>query len=169
MVSSLSTSNFKECVIPHILALITKWGKLLPLRYLSLKCIHSSIKFAALEMTYWRNDLLFCIFGLLNIFNCHTSHWFLYVASFKRMFSLRLFLIIFTEYPIKSGLKIQKWQNKKAKKTLPRKYFSFFGKTSEENEKKFSNQLGDAMLTCIYFTIFRNCCSQVFYGINVYF
>ena len=96
MVSSLRILNFKEC-IPYVLALISKWSKLLPLRYFSLKYIHSSTKFTALEMTYLRNDLLFFAFLVYSILNCDTSHWFLYVASFKRMSSLRLFLIILTE------------------------------------------------------------------------
>ena len=44
-------------------------------------------------------------------------------------------------------------------KTLPRKYSSFLGKgeTAGKNGKKFSNQLGNAMPTSIYFTIYRSC------------
>ena len=65
MVSSLCTLNFKEYIIPPILLLISKWGNLFSLRYFLLKYIRSSTKLAALEMTYWRNDLLFCIIDLL--------------------------------------------------------------------------------------------------------
>ena len=65
MISSLCTLNFKEYIIPPILLLISKWDKLFSLRYFLLKYIRSSTKLAALEMTYWRNDLLFCIIDLL--------------------------------------------------------------------------------------------------------
>ena len=75
------------------------------------KYVHSSTKLAALEMTYWRNDLLFLyfpfiVFSVHCIFNCDTSHWFLYVPSVRTTSSLQLFLISFTEYSAKAGLKI---------------------------------------------------------------
>ena len=64
--------NFKEGVISHILALISKLCKLLLPRYLSLKYVHSSTKFTTLEMTYWRNNLHFFVFSVYCIFSCDT-------------------------------------------------------------------------------------------------
>ena len=49
------------------------------------------------------------------------------------------------------------------------KYFTFLGckKAGEKNEKKFANQLGDTMPTSIYFTNYRDCCSQVFCRVDI--
>ena len=58
MVLSLCILNFKECIIPHILGLTSKWDKLL-------KHIHSSTKFEALETTEETTFLYFCFIVFL--------------------------------------------------------------------------------------------------------
>ena len=103
-----------------------------------------------------RNDLLekqltVFVFSFYSIFNCDISHWFSYVASVKTASSLWLFLITFTKYPTRFGLKIWKWQDKKTKKrcqdNIPHSLAK--GKLQGKNEKKFSNHLGDACrLSC---------------------
>ena len=116
-----------------------------------------------------RNDYVFLYFRF-GIFNCDTPHWFLYLANVKRISTFWLFLIIFTKYPTTSGLKKKKkWQDKKTKKRCQESISPSLakGKLSGKNEKIFSNLSGDVMSTSTYFTNYRSCCSQVFYGVVV--
>ena len=101
---------------------------------------------------------IFCIFNLYN-------HWFLYVASVKTTSSLRSCLIIFTKYPTKSGLKLQKCQDKKIKKYSQENISPSLGKENcvEKNEGKLSHQSGDVMPTSVYLTNYRSYCSQIIY------
>ena len=121
MVSSLSTSNFKECVIPHILALITKWGKLLPLRYLSLKCIHSSIKFAALEICSLRpteETIYFFVFLVYWIFSIVTLPAGSYMSQVSKECSVFGYFSLFSQ-SIQSNLD-WKYRNDRIKKLKKR-------------------------------------------------
>ena len=114
-----------------------------------------------------RNDYIFLYFRF-GVFNCDTSHWFLYLANVKRISTFWLFLIIFTKYPTTSGLKKKKWQDKKSKKRCQESISPWLRENwVVKNEKMFSNLSGDVMSTSISFTNYRSCCSQAFYAVGV--
>ena len=59
--------------------------------------------------------LPFFVFSIYCIFNGDSFYRFLCVVKVMTASSLRSFLIIFTKYCTKSGLKIPKWQDEKTK------------------------------------------------------
>ena len=103
MVSSLYKLDFKKHVIPHTLALVSKLDKLLPLRYLLLKHVHSSAKLPALQMTYWINNVLFLyfrfiIFSIMTlstssyILKCQSNVRFLVISDYFHKISIRILI-----------------------------------------------------------------------------
>ena len=113
-------------------------------------------------------QLTFFMYFRFGTFSFDTFHWFLYVISVKTTFSLRLLLWFFPQN-IQPNLD-WKYRNNWTKKLkdVSKKIFHFpylRENCMEKYKKKFSNQSGYVMLTSIYFTNYRSCCSQVFYGV----
>ena len=164
MVLPLYKLDFKKLIIRRTLALIRKWEKLLPLRYFSLKHVHSSAKLPALQMTYWRNNLLFLYFRFI-VFSTVTLSIGSFMSEVSKQHPVFGYFILFSQN-IQPDLdwKYRNYMTRRLKK-LPRKYSTFLGqrKLWVKNKEKFSGQLVDVMPTSIYFTIYRSCCSQVFY------
>ena len=103
---------------------------------------------------------VFLSFSIYCIFNCDTYYWFLYVAKVKATTIFWSFLIIFTKYPTKSGLKIQKCLDRKRLENVAKKIFYRISPSFQ-----FSNQSCEVIQNFTYFTNYRGCCSQVFYKV----
>ena len=165
MVSPLYKLDFKKLIIPHTFALIRKREKLLHLRYFSLKHVHSSAKLPALQMTYWRNNLIFLYFRFF-LFSIVTLSIGSFMSEVSKQRTVFGYFILFSQN-IQPDLdwKYRNYMTRRLKK-LPRKYSTFLGqgKLQGKNKKKFSDLVVDVMPTSIYFTIYRSCCSQVSYG-----